>query len=216
MPVSEMGKAVAAGRRAAKVAQMGACVALGHALTQKPQALKENIMKHLEEHPDEVEPCWMMLEQGFCDPQKAMQATEAGEDTIPSSASTLNAISAKVLKETLNQMHPELFTIPLLAKLGKQGRKTLTNLFCFCVQEAPSAPTPTHKVSAFCEAYKQRYNQLGKRGTALKIVEGNILWGKTGTYCLENDEAKNEYTHIVHVSGIKVAQARKLYETTPL
>ena len=185
MPISEACKAQAAGKRAAKKAPMSASVALGHAFTQKPQALKDNIMKHLEMHPDELEPCWAMLEQGFCDPEKMKQNLDEPKERIPTSASTINSISAKVIKDTLYHMHPELFSMTLLAKLKKDGKKHMTNLFCFCVQELPGAPTPSHDLSVFKDVCKTRYEQLGKRGNLLKTVNDDIAWETSGTYHLE-------------------------------
>lgn len=206
MPISEACKAQNAGKRAAKKASVSATVALVHALDQKPLALKENIMKHLEMHPDELEPCWAMLEQGFCDPKKMKQNLDDPKDRIPTSATTINSISAKVIKDTLYHMHPDVFSMTLLAKLRKDGKKHLTNLFCFCVQELPGAPTPSHDLSVFKEVYKARYEQLGNRGNLLTIMNDDICWGTSGTYHLEKTEGK--YTHIVHASGTKAGCAK--------
>jgi hypothetical protein len=191
----------AAAKRAARVAALGAQVALGHALDQKEASMKDSINKYLDARPEQVEACLVMLQQGYCDP--AQVAKQDVELTIPDSNTTLEHLASKVLVPAIHSLHPELFTHPLLAKLRK-GRKQLKHLFQFLVQEIPSSPVPTHNVADFCSMYKDRYELLGKRGQHLKISDdGCIDWGKSGTFSLDLGEGQTPTKYIVHISGTK-------------
>lgn len=193
-------------KRAAECAQLGAQIAMGHAFQLKTQNTRDQINEHLDAHPEQVEACMLLLSQGFCDPEKSKAIASGDLETyIPDSATTLENISNKVMVQAINFLHPELFTIPVLAKIKKTGKKSLCALFCFLVQEVPKAPTPTHIIEVFNKVYKDRYEQLGKRGQLLTIVDSTIHWERSGTYRLEARNDSQSFTHIVHASGIEAA-----------
>ena len=193
-------------KRAAQCAQLGAQIALGHALQQKTMSTRDQINEHLDAHPDEVEPCMLLLSQGFCDPEKSKSlAASDSECYIPDSATSLDLISNKVMVQSINFLHPELFTIPVLAKIKKSGKKALCGLFCFLVQEHFKSPIPSHIIEVFNKVYKDKYEQLGRRGTLLTIVESTIHWEVSGTYHMEKSDDSEDFSHIVHASGHKVA-----------
>ena len=193
-------------RKASRIASLGAQVALGHALSQKPDTQKELILKHLERNPEEVEACLMMLEQGYCNPQKAKEAMEAaqGVSLIPGSCTMLKHLSNKALEQSLNYMHPEILTAPTLSKVKRhQGNKALLKLFLNLVQETNSSPIPSHNMDQFKDIYKMQYEALGSRATKLNIVDGEILWHETGSFKLYKEEGSEQFTHIEHASGTK-------------
>ena len=73
--------------------------------------------------------------------------------------------------QAINFLHPELFTIPVLTKIKKSGKKALRALFCILVQELVKTHIPTHSIEVFNKVYKDKYEQLGRRGSLLSILE---------------------------------------------
>jgi hypothetical protein len=199
-------------RTASRIASLGAQVALGHAMSQKPDAQKDLIFKHLESHPQEVETCLLMLEQGYCDPKRARDAMEAanGVSLVPGSCTMLKHLSNKALEQALNRMHPEILTTPILSKVKRnQGKKSLLRLFLNLVQESGSSPIPTHSMEQFQEIYRQQYAALGRRASKLKIVDGEILWHESGSFRLHKEgDGPERFTHIEHASGLKALSTR--------
>ena len=162
------------------MAALGAQVALEHALGQKDASVKEAITKFLDDHPEQVEACLVMLQQGCCDPSNG--AKPDGDLIIPDSNTTLDHLASKVFVPAIHRMRPTLFTKLLLPKL-KKGRKQLKHVFLFLVQEVPSSPIPTHSVEDLISVYADRYAQLGMRGQYLQIADGGVIdWGSSGTF----------------------------------
>ena len=175
-------------------------------MSQKPDTQLALILKHLESNPDEVEACLMMLEQGYCNPQKAKEAMQAAQEVslIPGSSTMLKHLSNKALEQTLHYMHPEILTPPTLSKVKKhQGNKALLRLFLNLVQEDNNSPIPTHNMNQFKDIYKMQYEALGSRATQLTIVDGEILWHERGSFKLYKEEGSEQFTHIEHASGTK-------------
>ena len=184
------------------MAALGAQVALEHALGQKDVSMKEAIVQFLDDHPEQVEACLVMLQQGYCDPSNV--AKQDADLIIPDSNTTLDHLASEVLVPAIHRMHPTLFTQYLLAKL-KKGRKQLKHLFLFLVQEIPSSPIPTHSVEDLITMYVDRYQQLGMRGQYLQIADDGVVdWGSSGTFKLDLGEGANPTKFIAHVSGVKV------------
>ena len=72
-------------KRAAECAQLGAQIAMGHALQQKTMSTRDQINEHLDAHPDQVESCMLLLSQGFCDPETSKSIAAGDSGCIPDS-----------------------------------------------------------------------------------------------------------------------------------
>lgn len=195
-------------QRAAQHAAKAMATVADNVLTTQHIAAMQWIQEYLNAHPHEALVTQQLLQNGLMDQMSLSRRASVSQ--IPAGCSRLRHLAMTMISKMLIHFCRE-FTPLFWKKARKLDRKIPIRLFTFACNAQPQDEITTRDMDEFIQEWKTIHKELGSRLHMLQVPpDGAFDWHHFGIYSLgfENKEAmvtdQVNYTHIVHISGLRV------------
>ena len=195
-------------KKAARHAAKAMATVTDNVLATQHIAAMQWIQEYLRIHPHEALVTQPLLTNGLMDQMLLSRA--ASDSQIPAGCSRLRHLAMTMISKVLSDFGPE-FTPLFWKKARKLDAKIPMKVFTFACNAQPQDEIATRDLDEFIDQWKKEYLALGSRFRMLQVhPEGIFDWHNFGIYSLgfeskeETATDKEHFTHIVHISGLRV------------